>query len=274
MTAPKPLNPSVSVPAFFGAEVRRLRLLADLTQDDLGSKILYTSSLVGLIESARRTPTRDFTERCDTTLSADGHLLRLWDLLTHARWPDAAKQAHDLEAASRAIRCYETTLIPRLLQTSDYARAVLATLGDRAACADLDSAVDTVSARQHVLTTATCWFAIDETVLHRRIGGVGIMRAQLERLARAADMPGVVVQVVPTEAREYPGLHGAVALLSPEGSLDVAYFEGHTTVLIDNPDTVARCSHAFDVIRATALSPVRSLAAIRSAIHHLPADAD
>lgn len=270
MTALKPLNPSSSVPAFFGAELRRLRIQAALTQDELGSKILYTSSLVGLVESARRTPTRDFAERCDSTLNGDGHLLRVWDLLTHSRWPDPAKQITDLEAAATAVRCYETTLIPRLLQNSDYARAVLTAHGSLAASgADPDAAVDAITNRQRALTNATCWFAIDETVLRRRIGRPDAMREQLDRLAEEAAQPGTVIQIVPTDTREHPGLHGPFTLLSLDESPDVAYIETPAIVLLDNPGTVTRYAHTFDLIRATALSPRRSVDVIRAVIDEL-----
>lgn len=269
VTAPKPLNPSASVPAFFGAELRRLRLIADMTQDELGSKILYTSSLVGLVEAARRTPTRDFAERCDATLDADGHLLRVWDLLTHARWPDPTKQLSDREACATVVRCVETTLIPRLLQTPEYARAALAARGDCRAPEDLDAAVDASLARRRVLDTASCWFAIDEAVLRRRVGGPDVMRAQLLHLIEAAAVPGTVLQVVPFSVEEYPGLHGPFTLLSADDAPDVACLDGHTTILIDNPDTVARCGNAFDLIRATAPSPRQSLAAIRGVLDAL-----
>ncbi|MFD0531070.1 helix-turn-helix domain-containing protein [Kitasatospora arboriphila] len=81
MAPTRDLDPSSSVLGFFGSELRRFREASGLTQDRLGEVVNYTGSLVGLVETARRKPSREFTERCDAALGTDGALARIWPLL-------------------------------------------------------------------------------------------------------------------------------------------------------------------------------------------------
>ena len=87
MTQARELDPSSSVLAYFGSELRRFRTAANLTQGQLGDAINYTGALVGLIETAKRTPARDFAERCDAVLNTDGALIRLWPLVNQPSLP-------------------------------------------------------------------------------------------------------------------------------------------------------------------------------------------
>ena len=82
MSLPRDLDPGASVLAFFGAELRRCRLAADLSQEQLGQRVSYSAALVGLIENAKRVPSRDFAERCDDALATGGALARLWPLVS------------------------------------------------------------------------------------------------------------------------------------------------------------------------------------------------
>ena len=87
MSAPRELDPASSVLAYFGAELRRLRAAAGISQEDLAQQISYSASLVGMIETARRAPARDFALRCDGVLGSDGALARLWPLVSQEALP-------------------------------------------------------------------------------------------------------------------------------------------------------------------------------------------
>jgi ribosome-binding protein aMBF1 (putative translation factor) len=82
MSAPRDLDPAASVLAYFGAELRRLRAGAGISQEDLAQQISYSASLIGMIETARRAPARDFAERCDGVLGTGRTLARLWPLVS------------------------------------------------------------------------------------------------------------------------------------------------------------------------------------------------
>ena len=274
MVQPRELDASSSVAAYFGAELRRYRLAAELTQDRLGEVINYTGALVGLIETAKRTPTREFAERCDAALETGGALIRLWPLVRCATFPAFVRQFVELEATATQIRSFECQLVPGLLQTTDYARAVLSVRATRSTVEVLEDAVTARVSRQALLSASSgplCWFVLDEAVLRRTIGSRSVMRAQLTRFLEVADLPSVFVQVVPFDSGEYPGLDGALTLLSFADGPDVGYIEGHggSAVLIESPGPVAECNLAFDLIRATALSPKLSADRIKAAMEDL-----
>jgi transcriptional regulator with XRE-family HTH domain len=274
MAQPLDLDPSSSVAAYFGAELRRYRVAADLTQERLGEVINYTGALVGLVETAKRTPTREFAERCDVALDTDGALIRLWPLLQRATFPAFVRHFVELEATATQIRSFECQLVPGLLQTVDYARAVLGARAISSTPDVLDEAIAARLSRQAILGKSPaplCWFVLDEAVLRRRVGGQATMRAQLAHFLEVTTLPNVFVQVVPFDAGEYPGLDGGLTLLSFVDAPDIGYIESHggSSVLIESPGPVAECNLAFDLTRATALSPRRSADMIKAAMEDL-----
>jgi transcriptional regulator with XRE-family HTH domain len=122
VSALRELEPSASVLAFFGAELRRLRAAADLSQEELGQRVTYSASLIGMIETARRAPSRDLAERCDAALDTGGALTRLWPLVSQEALPRWFQPFAELERAATSIRSWEPLVVPGLLQTEDYAR--------------------------------------------------------------------------------------------------------------------------------------------------------
>lgn len=263
MTALKDLDPSSSPRAFFGADLRRRRLAAGLTQDEIGVKISYTASLVGLVEHALRVPSYDFAKGCDEALVADGALLRLWELVDRsAAGPITAEQLIELEDDAVEIKAFGAMRVPWMLQTPDYARAVLAARGDRMTPRDVDRALNSLIARQGMITGKSCWIVLDESVLCRRVGGRDVMRAQLEQISQIADLPSVTLQVVPLDVGEYAGLGGDLTLLSLAEGWEACYTDGYATFSIESHAAVSSCAHAFDLIRATALAPQPSLALV------------
>ena len=271
MTLPRELDPSSSVLAFFGAELRRYRETSNLSQERLGKAINYTGALVGLIETARRSPSKDLAERCDAVLETDGALMRLWALVQRGAFPEWVRDFVELEATASAIRSFECQLIPGLLQVEEYARAVLRVRPSRFSPAQLDEAVAARLSRQSILSGSSpplAWYILDEAILRRPIGDKATMRAQLARLLDVGDSPHVFVQVVPFTAGEYPGLDGGLTLLSFDERPDVGYMEGHggSAVLIESPGQVAECSLAYDMTRAVALSPKLSADMIAAAM--------
>jgi transcriptional regulator with XRE-family HTH domain len=271
---PRELDPSVSVPAYFGAELRRYRKAADLTQEELGEKVNYTGALISMIEAAKRTPTRQFAEVCDRVLATGGALARVWPLVNRASYPSWFRGFVELEATATTIRSFECQLIPGLLQTEDYARAVFRFRPERFTATQIDELVAARASRQNVLTSPAApmaWFILDEAILHRPVGGAIVMRAQLAHLLAVADASNLFVQVVPFQAGEYPGLDGGLTILSFADGPDVGYIESHadSAMLIHSPDQAATCSLAYDLIRAVALSPKLSADLIGKAMENL-----
>ncbi|GAA1124120.1 MULTISPECIES: helix-turn-helix domain-containing protein [Kitasatospora] len=273
MAPTRDLDPSSSVLGFFGSELRRFREASGLTQDRLGEVVNYTGSLVGLVETARRKPSREFTERCDAALGTDGALARIWPLLGRPAFPSWFRGFVELESTATSVATYQAQVVPGLLQTEEYAWAVIR----KGRTGEPDEVVAELVAarmsRQTILdgpTPPLLWVVLDEAVLRRPVGGPAVMRHQLERLLDVARSPRVVMQVLPFAAGAHTALDGSMTLLSFTQGPDVAHLEGpYSGQLIDRPEDVARYTLAYHHLRADALSPDASLTAVETAMEEV-----
>ena len=260
MSALRDLDPASSVLAFFGAELRRLRTTAGLSQEELGQRISYSGSLVGMVETARRAPARDFAERCDEVLATGGALARLWPLVSQEALPRWFRPFAELERTATSIRSWEPLVIPGLLQTEEYARALITAWQPGDAREAVQQQVTARVERQQLLEREDpplLWTIISELALRNPVGGAGVLRDQLTRLLdREAEHPKIIVQVVPLDAGAHPGLEGPLVLVARPGEPDVAYLEvqgrGH---LVESNDEVAHYGLLYDLLRAVALPP-------------------
>ncbi|MER5741617.1 MULTISPECIES: helix-turn-helix domain-containing protein [Streptomyces] len=248
------LDPSASPLDYYGSELRRLREDSGLSQADLGAIVFCTGSLVGQIETARKIPTREFSERIDAALMTGGFFTRLVGLVLRSQLPSWFQEYAELEAKAAYISTYQCQLVYGLLQTPEYARAVLSVeYTDR-----LDEMVAARTERQRVLERSrppVLWVVLDEAVLHREIGGPEVMRAQLEHLRSFVKKPWVQVQVLPFEVGEHAGVVGSFTVLRFEKDPDVFYSEsydsGHMTA---NPQVIRERFVGYSRLQAAALS--------------------
>jgi len=183
------------------------------------------------------------------------HVLHEWGL-RHRTIPEWFQPWADIEARATTLRWYEPLLVPGLLQTEDYARAILAV--EPGAEADkLDDRVGGRISRQAILARANApqlWSVVDEGVLHRRIGGPKVMHDQLEHLADLAENPQTTIQVIPASAGAHAGLLGAFNIADLDGSPSMVYLENAAEAQIaDSPTIVARAMLRFDALRSEAL---------------------
>ncbi|MGW0933718.1 helix-turn-helix domain-containing protein [Streptomyces sp. NPDC002666] len=256
------LDPSASPLDYYGWELRRLREAADLNQAQLGEIIFCTGSLIGQIETTKKVPTRDFSERVDAALGTDGTFSRLMGLVLRSQLPTWFQPYAEMEAKAAYISTYQAQLVYGLLQTEGYARAVLATgMPD-----DLDGLLAARMERQRILERERpplAWAILDEAVLHRPIGGHAVMRAQLVRLLDFAAHRWMRIQVLPFSAGEHSSLAGSFNMLRFDDDPDVVYTEdlisGHMTA---SPDTVREGSLRYAHLQAAALSVEDSAALI------------
>jgi len=138
----------------FAAELRAARQHAGLTRDELSAKVNYSSSLIGMIETGRRVPSRDLAERLDEVFGPDrGTFARLETGLRDLPYPASFRPFSAYEAGARSLRLFEHVLVPGLLQTADYARAVLSTRPHTSAD-EIEELVTARLARQALLTRA------------------------------------------------------------------------------------------------------------------------
>jgi transcriptional regulator with XRE-family HTH domain len=254
------LDPSAGPLDFFGAELRRWRTAAELSQEQLGQRVGYSGAQVGKVETSERAPSRDFAELCDRALpEAGGLFARIYQLAR--RWdggyPSWFTEWLEAERRATSLRTWEPLLIPGLLQTSEYARALFEAWRSADSDDELDQLVSARIERQLIFERPrppVLWAVLDEGVLHRRIGSGKIMHDQLAHLAEVSDRAKITIQVVPAETGAHVGLLGAFAIAAFESAPGIVYMEspdqGQTT---EKSSVVAKVSETFDTLRAEAL---------------------
>ncbi|WP_018568260.1 helix-turn-helix domain-containing protein [Streptomyces sp. PsTaAH-124] len=260
----KQLDPSASPLDYYGAELRRLREAANMTLNELGESIFCTGSLVGQVETALKVPTRDFSARVDAAFNTEGFFSRLVGLVLRCQLPSWFQPFAEMEAKASYITAFEAQVVYGLLQTPEYARAVL---GVRE-CSDLDGLVEARMERQRVLDRSDpplMWVVLSEAVLRQKVGGREVMRAQLARLLELRSREWLRVQILPFEAGAHAGLPGSYTMLRFEKNPDIVYTEdfvqGHMTA---NPQAVKEGSLRYDLMQAAALSVEESAELIAS----------
>ncbi|MFJ4060645.1 helix-turn-helix domain-containing protein [Streptomyces albogriseolus] len=255
--------------ALFGARVRRLRTAAGLTQAELGALVHVVSTRITQIERASGAkPTLELARALDAALGADDLLVELWPYVYREAFPDWSRTFMEYSERAVAIRQYAAHVVPGLLQTEDYARAVLKVGRTLSSEDQLRERVALRMGRQERLSTPDrpeLWVVLDEAVLRRPVGGLPVMRDQLTRLLAAGTEPHITVQVLPFDQGEHEVMGGSLTVLTmPDGS-EVAYTEGaHHGQLVEEPDEVASLALTYDRLRAAALPPLMSLDMIRS----------
>ncbi|WP_053680080.1 helix-turn-helix domain-containing protein [Streptomyces sp. WM4235] len=256
------LDPSASPLDYYGSELRRLREDAGLKQAQLGDIIFCAGSLVGQIETARKVPTREFSDRVDAALVTGGVFSRLVGLVLRSQLPTWFQAYADMEAKATYISSFQAQLVYGLLQTEEYARAVL-----QAGWSDkLDEAVAARMERQRILDRdhpPLVWVVLDEGVLHRPFGSREIMRSQLLHLLEFGDRREMRIQVLPFAAGQHPATVGSFNVLRFEKDPDIVYAESYGLANVTaNPETVRDCTHRYDHLQAAALSVEQSAALI------------
>jgi transcriptional regulator with XRE-family HTH domain len=207
-------------------------------------------------------------------MAREGHRKGWW-----AAYDDVLPSGFDiyvgLEAETAAVRGYEISVVHGLLQTPDYARAVLGEMFPRHATDQIDRLVDLRIERQRRLDDdppLDLWAILDEAVIRRPVGGNQVMRHQLEHLVTMAAKPGVTLQVLPFASGAHAGHGGPFSILEFPNRTDseVAYVESVAGYLYLEKDREVRTRvEAFDRLRAAALSPSASVDLIAEVANEL-----
>jgi transcriptional regulator with XRE-family HTH domain len=197
-------------------------------------------------------------------MAREGHRKGWW-----AAYDDVLPSGFDiyvgLEAETAAVRSYEISVMPGLLQTPEYARAVLREIFPRHGTGQIDRLVDLRMERQRRLDDEPpleVWAILDEAVVRRPVGGRQVMRGQLDRLLTMALRPSITMQVLPFDCGAHAGHGGPFAILEfPNRSdAEVAYVESVAGILYLEKDREVRARvEAFDRLRAAALAPAASV---------------
>jgi hypothetical protein len=257
-----------------GAQLRRLRTEAGISREQAGEAIRASEWKIHRLENGQvGYKERDITDL--VTLYGVTDPVEVATYLTMAReanqpgwWnpysdllPQWFRAYVDLEAVAALIRTYEGQLVPGLLQTEDYMRAVMhSTLRDRRP-EEIERRVMLRLARQRLLTRDDgpwLWAVVDEAALHRPVGGPKVLRGQLERLIQATTLPRVRLQVLPFSAGAHAAMVGAFSILrfADQEIPDVVYLEYVTNATyLDKPEDVEEYAHIMSSVGVRGTPP-------------------
>ncbi|MDX3005173.1 helix-turn-helix transcriptional regulator [Kribbella solani] len=273
-----------------GSHLRELRERAGVSRTDAGWAIRASESKISRLELGRV----GFKERDVSDLLS---LYGMVDARERERLLDLAREANDpgwwhrygdvtpdwfdaylgLEVTADLIRSYEIQFVPGLLQTAGYARAVARlSPGESRTDAEIERIVALRTRRQRVLDREPplkFWAVIEEAVLHRPIGGPGVLREQLTALREAVTRPNVTIQIIPLHSTGHAATGGAFSLLRfPQRDLpDIVYLEHLTSALyLDKRDDVEAYTHALDLLASTSPSPQHTNEELTRLLNDLP----
>jgi len=268
-------------------ELRRLREAARLTCEEVADHLECSASKISRVETGRVSVSpRDVRDMLElygvppaqreslVQLARDSRQKGWWHAYSDTMQPQFVTYV-GLESAAAEIRIYEVSLIPELLQTEDYARAVIRSGMMNSPAEDVERRVALRMARQPAVTRddpPKVWAVLDEAALRRRVGGAGLMRLQLEHLLAQATLPNVAVQVIPFGGGAHPAMgRPFIILVFPERvDTDVVYLEDLTSALyLEDVADVDRYNVFFNHLRASALSFDDSSALIASVLKEM-----
>ena len=257
-----------------GAQLRRLREQRNITRDEAGWEIRASGSKISRMELGRVSfKERDITDLLTlygvedpkerdslVNLARQANSPGWWHHFTDIL-PPGFQSFLGLEAASTLIRTYEIQFVPGLLQTAEYARAIMLLGHAGETPEEIERRVALRLQRQNVLTRPDppqFWAVIDEAVLRRPIGGIEVMKAQIEALIAAAKMPNVRLQIIPFHSGGHAAAGGSFAILRfPEPDLpDVVWVEHLTSsIYLDKREDVDLYAMAMERVCIDAEPP-------------------
>jgi transcriptional regulator with XRE-family HTH domain len=263
-------DPQTNPAAFFGAELRRARVAAGFSsQEALAARLGFDRTVIAKAETGERPPTIEvLTAWCEACHLNDDLFGRLGMLARRADGPVPTWFEDWLRAEGEAhtLRIWQPLIIPGLLQTAEYARALFLAAGADDAKADDLAALR--MERQSILDRAEPTHVItvlDESALRKLVGTPAIMYEQLTYLASRAERPNISVEVVPASTGANAGLSGGFQLASYDDAPDVLNMNGVEDVTEERRSLVRHATRIFDLVRADALPRAASRALILEA---------
>ncbi|MFD9303538.1 helix-turn-helix domain-containing protein [Streptomyces sp. NPDC060048] len=253
-----------------GAELRRLRLACGLTSTQVAERLLISQPKISHLENGRRAiKPRDVRDLCAlygvTDPRAVDSLMRMATESDQQGWWVACGEVPyavyiGLETEASSLRTYEPLVIPGLLQTPAYARAVIEETIPQATPEQITVRHEVRLRRQsrahHPARPFRLWVVLDESALRRVVGSPQIMREQLEYLHRLGAQPHITVQVLPHSAGAHPGVTGQFSILDfPDAATGTVYLERFTSDLyLEKRSDVQQYRIMYDHLQAQALN--------------------
>lgn len=270
-----------------GSALRALRVASDLTVDQVGESLNWSGSKVSRIETAKQIVSPDDVRELVTRYGLGPDEIEKYVAIARKakerdwwhKYDDVLPEWFEgylgLEAEASKISTYESDLVPGLLQTEQYAAALLAAFPLRTTPEEMERAVDLRRERQARLVEENPLIldaVISETVLRRPIGGPEVMCQQLEHLKEMTQRPNITLRLLPFGAGEHPGLDGAFSVLEfpdPEDGRIVTVETMTSTLYVERTRDVGTYRLAFDQVRSVALGLIETVDMINITIREL-----
>lgn len=264
-----------------GKQLRELRERARLTTEDVGQQLDCSPSTISRMEGGKVGIRRSTLERLLDiyevhdpeqistliVLAKEGKT-RGW-FARYGDLPASYSRYIGLESSAIEMRDYEALVVPGMLQTEEYTRALLAASPSESEDA-VEAHVKARRERQNLINRAERPLqfiaVLDESVIRRSIGGPDVMRSQLKHLADMGRARNVTVQILPFSGGAYAGMAGSFAILKFQDAPSVVYAEAMTGDIYPAADDVQRYHDVFENLRAAALSPFESFRMIEDAL--------
>ncbi|MFG3659367.1 helix-turn-helix domain-containing protein [Streptomyces sp. NPDC047706] len=254
-----------------GQELRRLRELKGMTAEEVAERLLVSQSKISRLENGRRSISqRDVRDLCGVYEVEDHRIVdSLMQMAKDSRqqgwWHSFGDIPYSvyigLETDAASLRVYDPQVVPGLLQTRQYAEALIQGALPEATPTDIDKRVQVRLRRQERIAAAEnplrLWAVLDEAAVRREVGNKQVMIDQLEHLLEMSQLPHVTVQLIPFQMGAHPGVSGQYAILEFPDAADssVVYIEGVTSDLyLEKPQDVQKYSVMYEHLRAQALN--------------------
>ncbi|MEV7993262.1 helix-turn-helix transcriptional regulator [Streptomyces sp. NPDC086077] len=254
-----------------GQELRRLRELKGMTAEEVAERLLVSQSKISRLENGRRSISqRDVRDLCGVYEVEDHRIVdSLMQMAKDSRqqgwWHSFGDIPYSvyigLETDAASLRVYDPQVVPGLLQTRQYAEALIQGALPEATPTDIDKRVQVRLRRQERIAAAEnplrLWAVLDEAAVRREVGNKQVMIDQLEHLLEMSQLPHVTVQLIPFQMGAHPGVSGQYAILEFPDAADssVVYIEGVTSDLyLEKPLDVQKYSVMYEHLRAQALN--------------------
>jgi transcriptional regulator with XRE-family HTH domain len=249
----------------FAQELRAQREAGGLTQEQLAKLMGYSPSVIAKLETCRTIPSPQHAGQADEALRTPGTFRRLRQAMINGAYEPWVRAYLEIEERATVLRWWESLVVPGLLQTEAYARAMIRAGRPGDSDAAIEQLVTARMDRQRIWEREDpeppmLFVVLGEAVLRQRVGDADVMRDQLGHLIEAAENPRITIQVLPFAAAAHPGLLGPLLVASFDNDRDAAYLDnaldGQVT---ERRKQVARVTLLYDTIRSEALSPSASV---------------
>ncbi|MFD9721717.1 helix-turn-helix domain-containing protein [Streptomyces sp. NPDC059076] len=250
-----------------GRRLQRLRMEEGLSQCALAERVTYPHTYLSRVERGEQLPSEALAQALDAHFRTHGLFVELLDMAQDATVPDYGREIVNSEARASRIQVFGCTLVPGLLQTESYARALFDASLPGFSGVDIEERVATRMRRKTVFDKEErplYWGIMDEAAIKRPVGGVRCMAEQIGYILKTAEEWNVCVQILPFSQGEYPLMGGSLSLLTLLNGATIGYAESFIAgELVESPKGILGLTQRFDVARSKALPENESLDLLR-----------